>query len=150
MRQVESLLSEKQWLKIKPLLPQSKSGAKGGRPPADNRAVIEGVLWVLKTGARWRDLPPQYPSPSTCWRRLRDWEEQGVWLKVWHSFIAELDEANHLEWEETFADGSFAPAKKGALESAAPRRVREASGWWWSMAREFLWHPRWAAHRQRR
>ncbi|HEX8237763.1 MAG TPA: transposase [Abditibacteriaceae bacterium] len=74
-----------------------KPSAKGGRSPADNRAVVEGILWVLKTGARWRDLPPRYPSPSTCWRRLRDWEEQGVWLKVWHSFIAELDEANHLD-----------------------------------------------------
>jgi len=116
MRQVESLLSEEQWLKLKPLLPQSKASSKGGRPAADNRAVVEGILWILKTGARWRDLPPQYPSPSTCWRRLRDWEEQGVWLRVWHSFIAELDEAHHLEWEETFADGSFAPAKKGALE----------------------------------
>jgi transposase len=150
MRQIESLLSEKQWLKIEPLLPKPKPSVKGGRPPADNRAVVEGILWVLKTGARWRDLPPQYPSPSTCWRRLRDWEEQDVWLKVWHSFIAELDEANHLEWEETFADGSFAPAKKGALESAKPRKAKEPSGWWWSMAREFLWHPRWRAHRQRR
>jgi transposase len=150
MRQVEPLLSEKQWLKIEPLLPQPKPSFKGGRPLSDNRAVVEGILWVLKTGARWRDLPPQYPSPSTCWRRLRDWEEQDVWLKVWHSFIVELDEAKHLEWEETFADGSFAPAKKGALESDAPRRVREPSGWWWSMAREFLWHPRWAAHRQQR
>ena len=150
MRQSEPLLSEKQWLRIEPLLPQPKASAKGGRPPAANRAVVEGILWVLKTGARWRDLPPQYPSPSTCWRRLRDWEEQDVWLQVWHTFVAELDEAKHLEWEETFADGSFAPAKKGAQESDAPRKAKAPSGWWWLMAREFLWHPRWAAHRQRR
>lgn len=150
MRQSERILSEKQWLKIEPLLPKPKPNHKGGRPPADNRAVIEGILWVLKTGARWRDLPPQYPSPATCWRRLRDWEEQDVWLQIWRTFIAELDEMGHLEWEETFADGSFAPAKKGEPVSGEPKRVRAPSGWWWSMAREFLWHPRWLRHRQQR
>ncbi len=150
MRTDKALLSDKQWNKIAPLLPQPKPSAKGGRPFADNRQVVEGLLWMLRTGARWCDLPPQYPSPSTCWRRLRDWEEQRVWLQVWHAFIEELDETGYLEWEETFADGSFAPAKKGALASDAPERARALSGWWWSMAKEFLWHPRWAVHRQRR
>jgi transposase len=150
MRTERPLLNDKQWNKMAPLLPQPTPSAKGGRPFVDNRQVVEGLLWMLRTGARWCDLPAQYPSPSTCWRRLRDWEESGVWLQVWHTFIEELDEAGHLEWEETFADGSFAPAKKGAQESDAPRKAKEQSGWWWSMAREFLWHPRWAAHRQRR
>lgn len=150
MRREQSLLTDEQWQKISPLLPDLKPSPKGGRRFVEKRRVMEGILWVLKTGARWRDLPPQYPSPSTCWRRLRDWEEQGVWLQVWRTFVAELDEAGHLEWEETFADGSFAPAKKGAQESARPRRGREPNGWWWQMAREFLWHPHWAAHRQQR
>ena len=150
MRKEQTLLTEKQWRKIEPLLPQLKPSPKGGRRFVENRQVLEGILWVLKTGARWRDLPPQYPSPSTCWRRLRDWEEQDVWLAIWRTFIEELDEAGHLEWEETFADGSFAPAKKGALELDAPRKAREPSGFWWQMAREFLWHPRWAVRRQRR
>ncbi len=150
VRKEQPLLTEQQWRKIEPLLPQLQPSPKGGRRFVDNRRVLEGMLWVLKAGAHWRDLPPQYPSPATCWRRLRDWEEQDVWLKVWRTFIEELDEAGHLEWEETFADGSFAPAKKGAQESAKPRRVREPSGWWWQMAKEFLWHPRWAVHRQRR
>lgn len=150
VRKEQPLLTEQQWCKIAPLLPELKPSPKGGRRFVDNRRVLEGILWVLKTGARWRDLPPQYPSPATCWRRLRDWEEQNVWLNVWRTFIEELDEAGHLEWEETFADGSFAPAKKGARESAKPRRVREPSGWWWQMAKEFLWHPRWAVHRQQR
>jgi transposase len=150
MRTDKPLLSDKQWNKMAPLLPQPQPSAKGGRPFADNRQVVEGLLWMLRSGARWCDLPPQYPSPSTCWRRLRDWEEAGVWLRVWHTFIEELDEAGHLEWEETFADGSFAPAKKGALESGAPRKAKEPSGWGWSMAKEFLWHPHWAARRRQR
>ena len=150
MRKEQPLLTEKQWRKIEPLLPQLKPSPQGGRRFVENRRVLEGILWVLRTGARWRDLPPQYPSPSTCWRRLRDWEEQDVWLGIWRTFIEELDEAGHLEWEETFADGSFAPAKKGAQESNAPRKAKEPSGFWWQMAREFLWHPRWAVRRQRR
>ncbi len=153
VRKEQPLLTEHQWRKIEPLLPQLQPSPKGGRRFVDNRRVLEGILWVLKTGARWRDLPPQCPSPATCWRRLRDWEEQDeqdVWLKVWRTFIEELDETRHLEWEETFADGSFAPAKKGAQESAKPRKVREPTGWWWQMAKEFLWHPRWAVHRQQR
>ena len=56
-----------------------------------------------------------YPSASTCWQRLQQWEEQGVWLKIWRKFLSELDEQSQLDWEETFADGSFASAKKGPM-----------------------------------
>src|SRR5881628_2440843 len=58
-------LSDRQWAKLGPLLPKRSSQ---GRPWADNRSVLEGILWILKTGARWKHLPDQYPSPSTCWR----------------------------------------------------------------------------------
>ena len=106
----KAFLSDEQWEKIEPLLPCDKSG---GRPWADNRRVVEGIFWVLKTGARWRDLPKEYPSPSTCWRRLRRWEKRGVWLNVWRAFLSELDQRHKLNWSESFLDGSFAPAKLG-------------------------------------
>jgi len=61
------------------------------------------------------DLPDRYPSPSTCWRRLRLWEDQGVWVDVWRNFLSMLDEKGLLDWKEAFIDGSFAPAKKGHL-----------------------------------
>jgi len=51
-----------------------------GRPRANDRKVLEGILWILRSGARWQDLPEEFPSPVTCWRRLWDWEEQQVWL----------------------------------------------------------------------
>src|SRR5262245_64786542 len=113
----EAFLSDQQWQKIEPLLPKLKSR---GRPWSDNRRVLEGILWVLKTGARWRDLPKEYPSASTCWRRLRQWEAHGVWLNVWRQFLCELDQRGKLDWSESFLDGSFAPAKKGARASAKP------------------------------
>jgi transposase len=66
-------------VEIRPLLPKRLKRPKGGRPPKDDRNVLEGILWSLRSGARWCDLPEEFPSPATCWRRLRDWEEQEVW-----------------------------------------------------------------------
>lgn len=135
----DKLLTDAQWEKIEPLMPTMPKGKKGGRPWAENRDVLSGILWVLKTGARWRDLPETYPSDSTCWRRLKEWEEQGLWLDIWRVFLGELDEKGWLEWDECFADGSFSPAKKGAIASEKPKREKEQSFWWWSTARVFLW-----------
>jgi transposase len=132
-------LTDSQWDKIRPLLSKPKRSRRGGRPPANDRDCLEGILWVLRSGARWRDLPKDFPSPTTCWRRLCQWEEQDVWLNIWRAFLGELDAAGLLDWEETFADGSFAPAKKGALASERPNAARVQSGWWWATARVFLW-----------
>jgi transposase len=107
------LLTDAQWEKIRPLLPKRRKRPQGGRPPANDRKVLEGILWILRSGARWQDLPEEFPSPSTCWRRLRDWEEQGVWLTIWRAFLAELNQRGQLDWSESFLDGSFASAKKG-------------------------------------
>jgi putative transposase len=76
---------------------------------------MEGVLWILRTGARWKDLPKEYPSPATCWRRLGEWDRRDVWLDLWRASIAQLDERQQIDWSEAFMDGTFAPAKKGAL-----------------------------------
>jgi transposase len=131
-----SLLNDKQWEHIRPLLPP-RGGF--GRPRADDRAVLEGILWVLRSGARWRDLPREYPSASTCWRRLRDWEQEDIWLNIWRLFLCELDARGKLNWSEVFMDGSFAPAKKGGSPWARPNVERVRSGWWWRTARVFLW-----------
>ncbi len=129
-------VTEKQWKEIGPLLPRLRSS---GRPWKNNRLVFEGILWILRTGARWKDLPERYPSPSTCWRRLKLWEEQGVWEKIWRIFIRRLDKKGQIDWAEVFMDGTFVSAKKGAQKSGKRRGERAPSSWWWQMAEVFLW-----------
>ena len=88
-------------------------------------------MWILQTGAAWRFLPDEFPSPSTCWRRLKQWEDEGVWLNAWRTLLGALDQEGLLKWDEAFLDGSFAPAKKGASRSVKPSAARERSGWYW-------------------
>ena len=134
-------LTDEQWSKIEPLLPPPRKNPKGGPTPKPNRPCLEGILWVLRSGASWQHLPRNegYPSYSTCRRRLIEWEEAGVWLTVWHKFLDELNERGWLQWEECFADGTFSPAKKGANASVKPAGERVRSLWWWQTARAFLW-----------
>jgi transposase len=132
-------VTDAQWTKIEPLLPRMPRSRRGGRPWIGNRAVIDGILWVLKTGARWCDLPAEYASPSTCWRRLKRWDEDGTWLRIWRTFIAELDERGRLQWETAFIDGTFASAKKGGPTSVLPSGGKVQSAWYWSSVRVFLW-----------
>ena len=144
MKNRQKLLTDEQWELIEPLLPKRRRRKdKRGRPPVLNRACFEGILWVLYTGAAWHFLPDEYPSPSTCWRRLRQWEEQGVWLDAWRALLGALDEQGLLRWDETFMDGSFAPAKKGARRSVKPSAARERSGWYWSTVKVFRWEFGW-------
>lgn len=107
-------LTEAQWAQVRVHLPRPRAAPRGGRPRADDRKCFEGILWVLWTGAPWSELPGRYGSPTTCWRRLRDWETDGTLLALWRAFLAELHDADRLRWDECFADGSFAPAKRGA------------------------------------
>jgi transposase len=103
-------LTDRQWAFIQPLLP---APARTGRPRADDRRTIDGIIYVLITGCRWQDLPREYGAPTTVWRRLRRWGEAGVWERVWRAALAALDQQGKLDWSMAFLDGSFAPAKKG-------------------------------------
>ena len=150
MAKYKRFINDDQWKLLEPLLPVAKRSRKGGRPPINNRQVLEGILWVLRTGARWQDMPDRYPSASTCWRRLSLWEEQGVWLDVWRKFLSMLDEKGALDWQEAFIDGSFAPAKKGGPLLGLPNGAKERSGWWWSTAKVFLWEAPLPRHRPRK
>jgi transposase len=78
MRHTQRVLTDDQWGRIAPLLPPHRPCPNGGRPWAADRECLEGILWLLRSGARWRDIPIDLPSGSTCWRRLRDWAGEGV------------------------------------------------------------------------
>jgi transposase len=136
-------LTKEQWAAICIHLPQPKASARGGRPRVADRRCLGGILWILWTGAQWRELPRRYGSPSTCWRRLKQWEESGVLLKLWRTFLAQLNDQQKLRWDECFADGSFIPAKKGGPKSARRNAARAQSGWFWSMARVLRWEQTW-------
>jgi len=110
-------LTDEQWARIEPLLPPKRRGR--GRPRADDRAALNGILYVLRTGCRWEDVPHHYGSPATCWRKLHRWEAEGRWERIWQALIQGLDEQGRLEeWSKAFLDGSFVPAKRGEPRSA--------------------------------
>ena len=120
MARTERMLTDRQWRMMEPLLPRLRGGPKGGRPWADDRSTLEGILWVLKTGARWQDLPPSYPHPATCWRRLALYEQLGVWDRIWRVLLRRLDRRRRLKVTECFVDATFASAKGGAIRLARP------------------------------
>lgn len=116
-------LSDRQWRYLEPLLPR-QSFTKGGRPRADDRKTLDGILWILRTGAQWNELPTKYGFPMTCWRRLKAWQEKGVWKRIWKQLLVDLEKENKIEWDISFLDGTFAPAKKGGSKLVSPRKAR--------------------------
>jgi transposase len=123
-------LTNEQWQRIKQFVPKPKAGpGKSGRPPQEPRAVLNGILWILRTGAPWGDLPERYPPKSTCHRRFQEWTESGVFAKILTALAKDLKERGGIDLSEGFIDGTFAPAKKGAMVWAKPRGAKEPKLW---------------------
>jgi len=123
-RKTPRVVTEEQWERIVPHLPEHPPSPKGGRPRAADRECLEGVLWLLRTGARWRDIPVDLPSGSTCWRRLVDWAGDEVLRHLQGTLVEQLGEQGKLDLRELFADATFVRAKKGATRSGKPRSAR--------------------------
>ena len=118
-------LTENQWRAVAPLLPAPRVRRDGrGRPWRDPRDVLNGILWVLRTGAPWADLPPRYPSYQTCHRRFQGWVKEGVFVKVLRALAQDLEKRGKIRLDEAFIDGTWAGAKK--KEVALARLVAEA------------------------
>ncbi len=114
-------LSDEQWDAIEYYLPPINHD---GRPRSDDRKVINGILYVLKTGCQWPALPKEYGVHySTCCRRLKRWEEDGVW----HRIIKALQEANAFDLAEVALDTAHVQAKKGGRKLVKPERERQLS-----------------------
>src|SRR5215210_3538712 len=116
------IVSDALWSRVEPLLPQKKRRRRfPGRKRLPDRHALQGILFVLHTGIAWRHLPLElgFGSGSTCYRRLDEWQQAGVWERLHALLLAELRAAGELEWSRAVADSSHVQAKKGA-----PRRAR--------------------------
>jgi transposase len=131
------------WERIEPLLPvRQRRFRYPGRKPLDDRQVLQGILFVLHTGIGWEHLPQElgFGCGMTAWRRLRAWQQAGVWERLHELLLAELHAFDQLEWERAIADSSHLQAKKGRQngpEPGRPRSRRQQA----PPARRRRWHP---------
>jgi len=107
-------LSDKQWELIFPILPKLKVREdRKGRPWQDQRKILNGILWVCRTGAPWKDIPARYVPYQTCHRHFQRWVKTGVWPKILRKLAEDLKDRGKIDVSECFIDGTFASAKKG-------------------------------------
>lgn len=110
------------WGIVEPLLPEEEPKPKGGRPRVPDRACLTGIVFVLKAGLPWEDLPRELGCGSgiTCRRRLRDWQDAGVWKRLHRALLDRLGDADRIDWSRASLDSASIPAKKGATRPARP------------------------------
>jgi transposase len=119
------LVSDELWEIIAPLLPPEPPKPKGGRPRVPDRAALTGIVFVLRSGIPWELLPQEMGCGSgvTCWRRLRDWQQAGVWDRLHRTLLDRLGRADRLDWSRASLDSRSVPAKRGAKSPARIRRI---------------------------
>ena len=118
-------LTDEQWELLEPVLRPARRADKRGRRWHDTRAVLNGVLWVLGTGAQWAEMPEKYPPHQTCHRRFQSWIGDGRFVQALRLLATYLHQRGKLNLDEAFVDATFASAKKGASQSA-PRGAARA------------------------
>jgi transposase len=131
----KELLPDALWARIAPLLPPEPPKPKGGRPRVSDRAALTGILFVLKTGIPWEYLPAEMGCGSgmTCWHRLRDWYQAGVWRRLHQVLLEELAQADRIDWDRAALDSAAVPArgakKRARTQRIAANRARSAILW---------------------
>jgi transposase len=132
-------LTDEQWAILKTYLPPAPGRAdKRGRPWSDPRKMLNGILWILRTGAPWEDLPSRYGPSSTVHDRFQIWRHVGVLTKVLQGLAEDLRARGQLDLSECCVDATFASAKKGAVASAKPSAAKGPRSWQWQTALVFL------------
>ena len=130
------LVSDELWQLVEPLIPKVERRHRfPGRKRIDDRKVLTGILFVLQTGIPWEYLPKEMGCGSgmTCWRRLKEWQEQGVWRRLHELLLAKLNEVERIDWSRAVIDSSHVRAVGGAKRrdqalstapGAAPSTIR--------------------------
>jgi transposase len=118
----KELVTDELWETIESLLPPEPPKPQGGRPRIDNRAVLTGIVFVLKSGIPWEMLPKEMGCGSgmTCWRRLKEWHEAGVWERLHRVLLDRLGEADQIEWERASSIRPPSPPKGGPKTGKNP------------------------------
>ncbi len=123
-------LVDEQWALLAPLLGKNYvKTTNRGRPRVPDRPVLDGILWVLKTGAQWNELPNKYPSYQTCHRRFQEWVRSGVLAELLRVLAQDMEARGGISLEECFIDGTFSSAKKGALVLAKRNAAKAPNSW---------------------
>lgn len=121
-------ISSALYQRIEPLLPVVTPSLKGGRPRLSDELALNGIVFVLRTGIPWEELPQElgFGSGMTCWRRLRDWQAAGVWHSLHLKLLAELRSADKLDFSRACLDGGSVPSPRGVC-TPAPTPLTGAS-----------------------
>lgn len=118
----KAILDDQLWELIKPLLPAAKPRRfrYPGRKPLDHRKVLTGILFVLRTGIPWEELPQEMGCGSgmTCWRHLAEWQQRGVWQRMHEVLLAKLQEADKIDWSRAVVDSASVRAVLGGRKPA--------------------------------
>jgi transposase len=141
---VHELVSDELWAIVEPRLPPHPPQPKGGARWLPDRPALCGIIYVLRTGMRWNDLPQELGcgSGSTCWRRLRDWQAAGVWHRLHRALLDKLGDADRIDWSRASLDSASLRAKRGARRPGNARRIaanRARSAMLWSTAPVSRW-----------
>jgi len=119
-------LTDEQWAELEPLLPPEKP--RTGKPNKAHRAIVNGIVWKLRTGAPWRDVPERYGPWSTVYSRFWRWQRAGLWDRLFAAVQRRADADGRLEWAVHFVDGTVIRAHQHAAGARGGTRNPRPSG----------------------
>jgi transposase len=130
-------VSDELWERVEPLLPRYRKSKAGGRPRAESRQVLDGILYVLRTGCQWKAVPQEFGSPSTLHQYFQEWTKKGVFFRLWKEALWEYDALEGIDWGWQSLDGAMTKAplggEKNRPQSDGPRQIRDQAfpsyGW---------------------